>query len=1044
MKKHFLLLLLAILILAVSCKHAEISQPVSSFREVSKLFYNPPAYFRTVPFWVWNDSITREKIETQLADYKEMGFGGVFVHPRYGLITEYLSKDWFDLFSYAVEKGKQLGISVWIYDENSFHSGFAGGHVPAEMPESYNHGQVLTLSRMSLLKPDTAKKYLHIFRKQKGGFEDITTLAGKFKGMPGDFWLMDLSNYPRSKWFGGFSYVDLLYPGVTQKFIDITMKGYEASVGEELGKTVPGIFTDEPNISAGGGSAVRWTPDLYARFREKWGYDLVPNLPSLFAEEGDFQKVRHDYYALLLELFINRWSKPWSAYTESKRMKWTGHYWEHAWPDPEEGPDNMAMYAYPQQPAIDLLFNTMKENGKNVQFGNVRAVKELASVANQLDKPRTLSETYGASGWELRFVDMKRYGDWEYALGVNLMNQHLSFMTLVGDRKYDFPQSFSYHEPWWRLYKQQTDYFGRLSLALTAGKQVNKLLVLEPTTSAWMYFSPIMKNKIYDLIDSTFPAFLDQMERHQLEYDLGCEDIIRASGRVEPGKFIIGKRDYATVIIPPGMENLEASTMKLLDQFLAKGGTVICMEEHISRINGQHVNELAGVFRKYKGWKTVRQPTDSLYSELLSGQDFAYSGPVSSNGLLFHQRRVLDDGQMLFFVNSSMKDVSRGSCKMKGVAVARLDPETGQVCKYPSAKSKGDTLNITFSLPPAGSLLLFISDQELKLKEMEPEYNTSKEISPSKPMTVSADKPNVMVLDYCTLSLSGKPDFTGYFYSVANKIWQQNGFPENPWVSSTQYRRNILDRDTFGSGTGFKASFIFNVGEGVDLQALQAVVERPWLWKVKLNDDLLTPEEGNWWLDRDFGVFSLKQFIRRGLNTLSVESYPMRIHAELEPVYILGNFRLDPSAKGWEMNRAAPLSTGSWKAQGWPFYPFKVTYGNKYHIEAALRARYKLSLGDWKGAVAEVIVNGKSIGIIYRKPYELDISDDLHPGDNDIAVSVYGSLKNLLGPFHNGRENGIVTPWSFKYAPDLQPAGAAYDLLDYGLMENFKLIMLKP
>ncbi len=73
-------------------------------------------------------------------------------------------------------------------------------------------------------------------------------------------------------WYGGFSYVDLLYPGVTQKFIEVTMTGYEKYFGTEFGHTVPGTFTDEPQINSPGG--IRWTPDLFEVFEKKWGYDL--------------------------------------------------------------------------------------------------------------------------------------------------------------------------------------------------------------------------------------------------------------------------------------------------------------------------------------------------------------------------------------------------------------------------------------------------------------------------------------------------------------------------------------------------------------------------------------------------------------------------------------------------------------------------------------------------------------------------------------------------------------------------------------------------
>jgi len=119
----------------------------------------------------------------------------------------------------------------------------------------------------------------------------------------------------------------------------------------------------------------------------------------------------------------------------------------------QPGGDNMAMYAWHQVPAVDMLFNQFDDSARNAQFGNVRSIKELASAANQTGRSRKLSETYGGSGWDLTFTDMKRNGDWEYALGVNLMNQHLTYFTLAGARKYDYPPSFDYHEPWWNDYK---------------------------------------------------------------------------------------------------------------------------------------------------------------------------------------------------------------------------------------------------------------------------------------------------------------------------------------------------------------------------------------------------------------------------------------------------------------------------------------------------------------------------------------------------------------------------------------------------------------
>ena len=138
------------------------------------------------------------------------------------------------------------------------------------------------------------------------------------------------------------------------------------SIGSEFGITVPGIFTDEPQISSPGG--IRWTTDLFEVFQQKWHYDLRTQLPSLYEEVGDWKKVRHNYTQTLLQLFIDRWAKPYYEYCEGKGLKFTGHYWEHEWPNMRNGGDNMAMYAWHQMPAIDMLFNQWDDSTQGLSL----------------------------------------------------------------------------------------------------------------------------------------------------------------------------------------------------------------------------------------------------------------------------------------------------------------------------------------------------------------------------------------------------------------------------------------------------------------------------------------------------------------------------------------------------------------------------------------------------------------------------------------------------------------------------------------------------
>ncbi|HRQ51741.1 MAG TPA: glycosyl hydrolase, partial [Agriterribacter sp.] len=550
-------------------------------------FTSPGKAYGSAPLWVWHTKVTKAIIDSMMQEFKQNAFGGVMVHPRPGLITEYLSPEWLSLYQYTIQKGKALGLDVWIYDENSYPSGFAGGNVPDQMPESYNQGQMLHMIKTTVLPLQTDDIFIAL-KADKGGFIDISARLNREKGKAGTYYLFKKEYYQKQAGIVGppeFPYVDLMVKGVTEKFIEITMSGYEKIAGNDFGKAVPGLFSDEPSIPSHGAGNVRWTPDLFSSFKRKWGYDLQTQLPSLFEETGDWKKIRHNYQQTLLQLFIDRWSKPMHAYTEKHNLKWTGHYWEHGWPNPGEGPDNMAMYAWHQQPGIDMLFNQFNEESPNAQFGNIRSVKELSGVANQLNKKRTLSETYGGGGWELTFKDMKRLGDWQYVLGVNFLNQHLSMMTLTGARKYDYPQSFSYHTPWWPYYKTLNEYFARLSFVLSQGKQENHILIIEPTSSAWMYAGPGKQHAGLSAIGNRFQQFITTLEKAQVEYDLGSENIIKDHGKTAGGKFVVGERAYRTVVIPPGMENIDGPTYALLKAYADAGGKVLLFDK-LQRIDG--------------------------------------------------------------------------------------------------------------------------------------------------------------------------------------------------------------------------------------------------------------------------------------------------------------------------------------------------------------------------------------------------------------------------------------------------------------------------
>ena len=1004
-----------------------VSQLLEQFKE-------PPLSYAPMPLFVLNGKVTKEDLREQLAGLKDKGFGGIFFHPRPGLITEYLSDDWFDLFGYALERCKELGMEMWIYDENSYPSGFAGGHVPERMPSSHNEGLGLKGTATERLPGDLSPYTVILKKNSHGEWEDITADAGK-ADKQGDFYLFERTFYPATPWNAGRTYVDLLKPGVTEKFLEVTMaEGYERFAAE-FGKGVKGIFSDEPAIYAPDWESVRWTGGLFDAFEQRWGYDLRQHLPSLVEETGNWKEVRHNYYYILLQLMTENWAKPMSEYCERNNLKWTGHYWEHEWPDPDNCPDNMAMYAYHQQPAIDLLFNDYNEsnyfpatpnNWPQPQFGCARNVKELSSVANQMGWERSLCEMYGASGWELSFESMKRLGDWAFALGVNFQNQHLTYMTITGARKYDHPLSFSYHEPWWEHYGVMNKYFRRLSFALTRGEQINKTLIIEPTTTTWMYTQKGSMSKTMVSIGKEFHDFVNMLEKQQAEYDLASEHIIENYASITDDKKLrVGKRVYDKIVVPPMMENINKKTADLLKD--CSGTEIINMASSIG-VDGKTAT-------------TALFPKSDISAEKLAAKLYTDNWQVIAHdpgqGNLYHQRRELHDGQVMFFVNADEQENAAGTFRVEGKYFISLDPVTGVYTEYPVKQGNGGYAALSIDLPPSGSLLLLVSDKKLKnsniQKVSEKKYQ---EVKASSALTIMPVDDNVLTLDFCDLLFNGKKYPYTHTVEASDIVFRHYGFPGNPWNSAVQYKDELVKRNNFPQGSGYETIYRFTVNDKMETAAFKLVAEGGYQ-TVKINGQHVQPETGQWWLDKDFKVYEIGEYVRQGANEVSVAVSPMNVFAEIEPVYIIGNFSLESVQKGWSISAPKELNTGSWRTQGMPFYAGAIDYNSEYTIDKKGSCRVQLT--DWEGIVAEVLVDGQSAGVIFTPPYTLDITDAIKEGSNQITVRVYGSNRNLLGPFHGRIPKGLSGPGQWMNIRDM-PEGNAYQQLDYGI-DKFSILI---
>ncbi|HOK57000.1 MAG TPA: hypothetical protein PLF90_06695, partial [bacterium] len=197
------------------------------------------------------------------------------------------------------------------------------------------------------------------------------------------------------------------------------------------------------------------------------------------------------------------------------------------------------------------------------------------SVARQFGRKWRLTETYGCTGWDFSFAGHKALGDWQIALGINLRCQHLSWYTMLGEAKRDYPASIFYQSPWWNAYKYVEDYFARIHLVMTQGEEVRDLLVIHPIESMWtVYKMPDWKNeeKKWEYsdevkkLDEMFVKLCDTLLSSHIDFDYGDEEILSRLAKIQKKGnqtiLKVNKAEYKTILVPP-LYTIRSSTLEI-------------------------------------------------------------------------------------------------------------------------------------------------------------------------------------------------------------------------------------------------------------------------------------------------------------------------------------------------------------------------------------------------------------------------------------------------------------------------------------------------
>ena len=987
----------------------------------NKEFKSPSSIFRGAPFWSWNDKLEKKEIIWQIRDFKKRGLGGFFMHSRVGLITPYMGKEWMDIIKVSVKEAKKLGMKAYLYDEDRWPSGFAGGFV-TERNSDFRQKSIICLKTKEDLP---GLKFLYEYMHKGEIYYYYTRITP--------------SNNPG---FNGESYVDLLNPKTTDAFIDTTYEPYRKVAGGEFGKVVPAIFTDEPTFGlvswVRGGedffSNFPWTDGFFAYFKKKNGYKIDDKIHFLNLQLEGYKKIRHDFWKTATEMFVENFTKRIGVWCGKNKINFTGHVLHEDTFNSQTHFVGAAMphYEYMQWPGIDHLAADVDSlNGGVFQLHGT--VKQCTSVAHQFEKERVMSELYGVGGWDFTFEDQKWLADWEYALGVNFRCQHLSLYTLKGCRKRDFPQAISYQQRWWKYYNMVEDYYGRLSYIMTRGKFTADTLLLHPISSAWSIFDTNNLQPTKELHDKFLNVSYWLSELH-FDYDYGDELIMKKHAKVKDGRFIVNKMSYKTVVIPPSFSWFK-STAKLLAQFLKAGGKIVVIKPVPVMVEGVASTEIEKLF-KHKNVTVVdldKTALEKAMTTIMRREVTIKDASGKEASTIYYQHRVEGKKHIYFFANIDKYNSVDATISLNKYGRTELyDLETGKVKEISS-------LSLKFA--PAQSRLIVLDEEKQPSYIENTEPKLSGEIKLGNKWEGKRLDHNALTLDFCKYKIMDNP------WSKTVPVWKAQLELRKAFGIKEAEELRVNDGTQFwksypNMSVGWRShvSLKFNFMVKDIPKKLLLAMEIPQRFELLVNDKKVAyvKKENNWWVDKEFRTLDIKKYVKKGNNEITL-NFLHRQDIEIESMYLVGDFGVYSRDNEHYYIGKEPkvLMSGDWVKQGYPFYGGEMVYQQTVNLTKKPGEKLFLELGELCGVVAKVRVNGKDSGLIGWEPFVVDITAQAKTGKNIIEIELVSSLRNLLGPHH---VKPGVKYWASAHSfQDGANWTNKYSLVPYGIISGVKV-----
>lgn len=583
----------------------------------------------------------------------ESGLGGIVCNVDFKnyMVSE---ENWDNLIR-AVEACRDVGLVVWIYDEEGYPSGAAGGLV----------------------------------LKRNPAFEALALTYDKSRKEPFAFRPAYEHTHASNNFHAARRYPNLIDGGAVQCFIETTHEAYWHRLKKHFGKTIQAFFTDEPSLMAVNIGplpenvrknvrvvdrldekvkplpSVPWADDLPTQYRKRYGQDLVAVRRSLFEGNGKFDRqVRRRFWSLVSDLVAERYFGGLQDWAQAHGVASSGHtLWEET-PLHHVPLEGNALKALGRMdiPGLDLL----NSDPEAVIYSGWLTAGLPASAAILNGRRKVMTEVSDfsqrmAGKGNASPANMQAVAAWQAALGVT-----------------EFTLYYNRGERSTSEYRAYCDFVGRLNAVLREARPVPEVLLYYPIYDLWAEYIPVAEklttqsqSKRTQQIQKSFLELGQQMVRRQISFAVVDHELL-AGAEVRNAGLWIGAQRFKALVLPAGVDLPKPATKKM-ERFEDAGGQVFRAKASQPEID---FDTLAGIYE---------------------------SGALSvKSDRIVVGRFVRDDRDILLVVNVAAKPYTGAVKVAKAAEWLVAEPASGRL-----GKAKVDEAGqISISLPPRGAVLL--------------------------------------------------------------------------------------------------------------------------------------------------------------------------------------------------------------------------------------------------------------------------------------------------------------------------------------------------